>query len=567
MRRSVGLTVALVGLLAAPLGAQQASSPEPAAALISRALEHENAGRYSEARAAWRAVLDAGAVGPGIFGLERVYQMTGDELEFLPLIDSILRSQPADTPLRGAQLRTLVALGQHADADTAFAAWRDLRPGDVAPYRDYARILLFNNRPNSADSVLEAASRALRDTRGLLLESAQMRAALGRWSAAAEAWRETMRDNAYYESGAVFSLSPTPDSARDGVRGVLAAEGAPIGARQVLSFLELAWGSPRRGWEALASMPPSDTTLAVWRLFAEEAERAQAWGAVQLAWTAAFRMRPAPEFAERAAVAALNANDPESALRLAQSARRPGVPVRPEVLGVELEAYARMGRGADAERALAAAAPSLGEPVVRGFQRTIAWAWIRAGEVERARAAIAEAPLDAEDAVSGWLALFDGNLAEARRALRFGNVSAPETVQALALLSRTTADRSGELGAAFLALARSDSARAAGYLEQAAAQLPDAASLLMTMAARIETRRGGGTRAETLWRRVAADYAQTPEAPEARLELARLLRRRGDLRAARAEYEELIITYPTSALVPQARRELDSLNGARPGGR
>ena len=42
-----------------------------------------------------------------------------------------------------------------------------------------------------------------------------------------------------------------------------------------------------------------------------------------------------------------------------------------------------------------------------------------------------------------------------------------------------------------------------------------------------------------------------PEAPEARLEWARALKRSGDPRCARGQLEHLILTYPTSALVPQ----------------
>ena len=50
-----------------------------------------------------------------------------------------------------------------------------------------------------------------------------------------------------------------------------------------------------------------------------------------------------------------------------------------------------------------------------------------------------------------------------------------------------------------------------------------------------------------------------PEAAEAQLEWARGLRRAGDGDGAREHLEHLILTYPGSALVPQARRELDAL--------
>jgi hypothetical protein len=133
----------------------------------------------------------------------------------------------------------------------------------------------------------------------------------------------------------------------------------------------------------------------------------------------------------------------------------------------------------------------------------------------------------------------------------------------LALLSRTTVARSATVGRAFLALARGDSAAAATGFSVAAAELADATSLLLAMAARVESARGADARALPLWTRVAEEFTDSPEAPEARLEWARTLARRNDARGARTQYEELIIRYPTSALVPQARREMDALRAPR----
>lgn len=554
------MRVALLGLLLAcapVLGAQETSG-----ALVSRAIDHENAGRHAEAIATWRQAIAAGAVLPGVLGLERTYAMIGDEAALLPLLDSLVPRFPTEAQLRGVQLRTLVVAGRDAQARAAFAAWRDQRPQDVTPYRDFARVLLYNNRTATADSVLAEAIATLGSSRALLLESAQLRAATGKWREAAEAWRETMRDQAYFESAAVFSLQPAPLEVRDMIRQELSATGAPIGAAQALSFLELGWGSPRAGWRVLADLPKTDTTVAVWGAFAEEAERAQAWTAERDALVAMHDVKRDPALAERGALAALRANDPETALTLARAARRPGEATpRPEVLGAELEALARLGRGAEAERALATSGVS--ESVARGHARTIAWAWVRSGDVAKARAALANAPLDAEDAVAGWLALFDGDLTLARRALRQGDATAPQAVAALALLSRTSAQKSATIGRAFLQLVRADSVAAAAEFERAAGELSDAAPLLLAMAARVETARGADARAVSLWTRVATEFTTAPEAAEARLEWGRALRRRGDARGAREQFEHLILTYPGSALVPQARREL----GALPSGR
>ena len=562
--RARRLAVALCAvLLAGPLAAQARPLGNPTAPLIARALDHENAGRYEQARAVWLEVLQAGSPIPAVMGLERVYSMTGDEDLLLPLLDSLVPLTPADAQLRGVQLRVLVVTGRDAAADAAFRQWRSLRPRDVVPYRDYARILLYQSRPQAADSVLVEAAQALGGTRELQLEVAQLRAALGRWREAAEAWRETMRDQPFYESAAVFSLSQAPVDARDAVREALRAASPPIGALQALSQLELGWGAPLAGWQVLKDLPPSDTLRYVWGQFAEEAERMQAWSAARDALVALHAAAPTPAIAERGANAALRANDPATAVRLARAAAVPGESPTYELVAVELEALARLGRGAEAERRLAEVAPLIGARA-RSFTRTIAWAWIRAGDVAKARAVLADAPLDADDAVSGWLALYDGDLVTARRALRFGDVAAPEAVAALSLLSRTRAERSASIGAAFLALARHDSSAAVAQLQRAAVEHADAAPLALAMAARLETARRADARALPLWTTIAESYATAPEAAEARLEWGRALLRRGDRPGARAQFETLILDHAGSALVPQARRELDALAMARP---
>jgi tetratricopeptide (TPR) repeat protein len=549
--RRTGAALVLLVLLATHAVAQ---SGVPGGTLVSRAVELERAGKNHEAVAAWREAIAAGAVLPGVLGLERVLTILGEEIELVVALDTLIPRFPDEPQLRAAQLRTLVALGRDAEADVAFRAWRDRRPQDVAPYRDYARVLLFNDRTTKADTLLVEAGERLGQTRALLLEQAQLRAALGRWTEAAEAWRETLRDQRYFEAAAAFSLSPAPAPARDSVRNALAVPGAPLAALQVVGLLEVGWGSPRAGWLVLAPLPPSDSVLSVWEAFADEVERAQAWATLRDVLAARQRVRPNPANGFRAARAALRADDPTAALELIRAA---GLPARDnDALAVELEALARLGRGAEAEGVLAAAAPSIGAVATRAHARTIAWAWVRAGDVARAKLALHDAPLDADDAVAGWLALYEGDLKVARSALRYGESTTPEAVSALALLSRTTGDRSVNVGAAYLALARSDSASAVRAFETAAGELADASSLLLALAARAA---GIGERSMQLWTKLLTESPSAPEAPEAHLELGRAASRRRDLATAKTHLEQLILDFPSSALVPQARRELDQM--------
>ena len=566
-----GVTRAVLGLFAAgTLAAQDATTA--GAAALSRGLDAENGNRAREAVAAYREAIAAGAVVQGVLGLERVFSLTMQEDSVLAALDTLLRRFPAEGALRGVQLRSLVSLGRPRDADAAFRAWCATRPSDLVPYRDYARILLFNNRAAAADTVLRAAAETLGSTQGLALELAQMRAGLGRWEAAAIAWRAVVREEAYYESAAVFSLTPAPVAARDAVRAALetgravdggdAVDAGPptIGVRQVRALLDVAWGAPRDGWTRLGAVPPSDTAVAVWRQFGEEVEHAQAWGVARDVWAAVHRARPEAAVAWRGAQAALRAGDATTALALVRSAGAGDSATRvDQAVPLELEALARLGRGAEATARLEAETPALGPDRARALRRLVAWAWVRAGDVPRARAVLADATLDAEDEVAGWLALYAGDLDGARRALRHVPTPDADVVRALALLNRTTATRAPAVGDAFLALVRGDTTDAVRRFEGAAAAVPDAAAVLLAMAARLETGRGADLRARRLWQRLVAEHASAPEAAEAHLEWARGLRRAGDADGARDHLEQLILTYPGSALVPQARRELDAL--------
>jgi tetratricopeptide (TPR) repeat protein len=199
------------------------------------------------------------------------------------------------------------------------------------------------------------------------------------------------------------------------------------------------------------------------------------------------------------------------------------------------------------------------------LQRELAWAWVRAGNLARARAAVQQGGADPDDEIHGWMALYEGDLARARSFLRGATQrGGADAVTALALLGRTRADSSGEAGAAFLALARGDSTDAAQHFVAAAAQLPDAAPLLLATAARVALARRDTTRAVALWTQVVGTYAESPEAAEAELSWARTLRAQGDTAAAATHLEHLILTFPESALVPQARRELELARGTVP---
>jgi tetratricopeptide (TPR) repeat protein len=540
-----------------------ALAPAPARAqaqpgLPMRALELEQAGKWREALSAYRAALDE-SMTASILGIERVYDQLGKRDSILPLIDSLVTKRPREPMLRTVQLRTLAYLHRDEAAAAAFELWVLIAPRDAVPYREYARLLLDAGRSASADSVLQRAQRALGGTKDITVEMAQLRAATGLWELSAQSWREAMLTSPYLDQAAVFSLFPAPDSVRAAVRQVFRAPPLQVESRRALALLELRWSSAREGWIALRELPPSDDAAQAWTEFGDEAEASGAWLIARDAFAAALAHKPTRELAVRAANDALSGSDAASAVKLLEpyAAATDSESVR-SVLPLRVRALSALGRASDAEALITANAPRLDSLARVRLVRMAAWGWVRAGDLARARAAMGTTPMgEDEDRTMGWISLYEGDLKSARRILKRSSETDPDLLLALALLGRTKVDSAPAVGAAFLALARGDSADAATRLEAAAPQVPDAGALMLNAAARIVAARHDDSTAIALWQRIVTDHASAPEAAEAELEWARTLRRHGDSAAAVQRLEHMILTYPRSALVPQARRELD----------
>jgi len=552
--------------LAAAVPLALVAQAQPGDAALRRALDLENAGKYREAAVAYRDALSQGAGPNALLGLERAFGSLGQEDSVFPALDALLRTSPRDPTLRGVLLRTLRSLGRDAAARRAFDEWRALDARDAAPYREYARLLLTDRRTAQADSVLQLAVAARGGAREFATEFADLYATMGRWDAAAAAWREAVAEEPYLDQSAAYSLMGAPGTARDGVRAaLLPAPTAPaavvVALARTRAWLELRWGSPRDGWRALSTLSATDSTAQLWIDFADEALHAGGALAARDALTAAYGVRREPALALRAAAAALAGGDAVGALRLATdaTARIDSTHAAAEALPIRVRALAEQGRSQEAEVLIARYGARVTDVQRRLFARSLAWGWIRAGDIARARRAAAQGGGEDEDVVSGWLALFDGDLDGARRGLRTAEEKSPEVVTALAFISRAGRSRAAGIGHAFLALARGDSALASRAFEQAADSVPEAAAFLVGLAARVAGARRDDGRAMALWARLVDQYASSPEAPEADLEWARVLQRRGDRAVAMVRYEHLILTWPDSALVPQAREALDRM--------
>ncbi len=572
---ALSLSLVIMPAASATVARAQSGARVPATRIdsadaLGTALDAEDKGDLKSAALAYRAVLqralvpgnaDGDKVALSLLGLERVWSELGMRDSIIPVVQRVVQLRPTDPVARSIQLRGLVAIGRDDEARLAFTSWRRAAGNDGAPFREYARLLLQQGRAQAADSVLGEAGRLLGSGGALSGEVAQLHVALGRWNAAAVAFRDALRDEPYLETAAMFALNRAPAPARDSIRTVLLADPALLAPRRLLSALELAWGEPRRAWFALSSVKADDSTSAAWRAFGERAEAAQSWSVARDAWSAVFEKRGDLESQQRAAQSALNAGDATGALQLA-SRKGPGTDAARAraLLPIEIAALGELGRASEAQQRLEASGKLLDETARTAMARPLVSAYLRAGDLARAKEAVKGTDLEDDDETAGWFALYDGDLVTARKRLVRASTQRGELVDALGILARTRVDQSPGLGAAFLAVARRDSAGAAARFLALSDSVGPAAPALLSMAARLSPRAG----AITLWDRIIAAWPKSPEAAEALLASARALLAAGDKAGATARFETLLVDYPTSALAPQARRELERMKGQVP---
>jgi tetratricopeptide (TPR) repeat protein len=560
--RSVGLLLLLLGVVAAQSGSAQVAE----GAALSRALDLEGAGKCREAIPLFRQAL-SGTDDPAgaLFGLERCVAEAGNADTLLSIIDSVLLKRPRDPVARTIQLRTLTNSHRADAARLAFEHWVNAVPGEPTPFREYARLLLDAGMTRTADTVLTFAMQRLGGGRLVAAELAELKGALGMWESSATNWRQAMTYAPYLEASAIFVLGAANGAARDTIRAILDADPEELAVRRILSGLEMRWSSAREAWNALRVLTPTDSVVEAWLQFAAAAEERESWLVARDAYAVALGTRRQASLVVRAATAALQGGEPASALAWADSlASWRDTSQAGTMTLVRLRALGQLGRAAAADSLLAERGNTF-DPVTRGDAvRAVAWAWVRMGDVARARATLTRGGEESDEQIAAWMALYEGDLKSARTGLRRLDEVSRDAVLALAVLARTRDERSVGIGRAFLALARSDTSAAASEFESTARDVVDASPLLLAIAARLYRFTSDSARSESIWQVLVSEHAQSPEAAEADLEWAKVLRRQGKGPAAIARLEHLILTYPQSALVPQARRELELAKGTVP---
>ncbi len=559
---------------------------------IGQGFELERAGQYDQAAAIYLATLRADPTNlSALLGLERVLPPLNRLGELLPVAQRAAAASPTNVALRGVLLRTYVALNEPDSARAVALRWAAAAPRDEAPYREWAMALEDVHGHAAARDVLLVGRRALGRPRAFGIELAELSRLSGDWEGAAREWAAALEDAPVQLPNAASALAEAPDAQREGIARLLTAGTPSPLARRLAGELLLGWGQPLRAWavfEPSVATPSADAVFAL-RRFADlagarstpDARRVRALALARYADLAPEPGGAATRARADAARAFIEAGDRAAARavleRVAQDSTAPPDAQRLAQRAV-VEALIDGGRLDTAARQLATNG-RLSADDRASLRLRLVRARILAGELDPADAELARDSSVEALALQGWIALYRGRLRDAQALFRTAGPyagdrrDATERTGMLALLQQVPLDSFPELGGALLLLAQGDSVHAAAALRLAAGRLatgeggegsgrPDLLLLAGRVAARLDTLQQ--RTALTLFDEVVRTAGQGAAAPAAELEWARLLERRAQMAEAIRHLEHLILTYPGSAVVPEARREMERAKGAIP---
>jgi len=570
MRRS--LSVALGLLLAMPaLARGQAIGP---------GFELERSGKYADAATIYFNTLrtDPNNV-PALLGLERALFVLNRMPELLPLVQRARARAPENVALRSLEVRVYADLNQQDSLEAVVRRWAAAAPQSDAPYREWGLALADRRMYDDARNAYLTGRKALGGAGTLAIELGELEQRAGNWEAAAREWARAVAESPDVESNAASQLSDAPSTMRDRIVRILIGPDAGVAARRLGAEMLLTWGQPNEAWAAFEPtlVKGDPETQAALRRFSDLAAALTTPEAHRVRGLALARwadLVPSP-LSERARAEAvrelLEGNDRVAARRVLESHSDPQ--------GVGQAALLQLliadGQLEVVERRLASdSSAGLAADDRAALQLSLAQARIARGELDRATAALGDDSSVAALAQRGWIALYRGDLKRAMDAFRVAGPYATDRAAAtdrtamMALLQRVQEPSSPELGAALLTLARGDSVAAVGALRHAAGRLPVQGGRLevLLLAGQLAARLGPQQEvtAVALFDEVVRGGGEGAAPAAAELDWSRLLIRQGHSAEAIPHLEHLILTYPSSAVVPQARRELERAKGAIP---
>lgn len=572
MRRALVSLLLLFGL-----SGQLAGQTE----MMTRAYEMERRSNFAGAADAYAEILRQYPDNlSALLGLERALAPLRRDAELALPAEALLATNPSITAAYSIAMRGWAAANRQDSVASVARRWARMEPGSDVPYREWGNTLLGQRDGNGARRAYLTGREQLGDPAALAGEMALLAAAQNNWDEAAREWALAMDRYPGYRLTARNALLRAPPAEEERILKQL-ARGTPA-ARRLGAELGVQWGHPEEAYAQLMTNLPSGQPEAVDAL-RQFLDAARGVGGPEVA---RVRGRVLEQLADRtsggggsrlrleAARAYADGGDAAAARRMLGALAADGSTPPDMAAGAAatlVTVLLREGQVAEAQRQLDNLRTNLGQEDVDRLNLQVAEGWIQQGDLDRAEAVLATDSTVEAMAVNGRIRLYRGDLAGASTALRSAGPFAGSREEAtartalLTLIQPIEADSLPALGAALLALARGDSGAAVVSLVEVAGGLPAAggAAELRLLAGQIELARGRSAEAERLLRR-AADSSAPATAPAAELALARLLITLDRNGEAVALLEHLILTYPGSASVPQARRVLDAARGGIP---
>ena len=544
---------------------------------IGPGFELERSGRYADAATVYFGTVRADPVNiPALLGLERTLFVLNRMSELLPLVQRARARSPESGAIRSLELRVYAGLNQTDSLEAVARRWAATVPRSDAPYREWGLALADRRQWEEARRAFLTGRRTLGGDGTLAVELAELEQRAGNWEAAANEWARAVTRSADAAPNAASQLAEAPVPFRDRVARVLTGAEATIRAKRVGAEVLLIWGQPNQAWSVLEpTLGDSDAQNAL-RRFADLAgalttpEGHRVRGLALNRW-ADLIPSPAAERARAEAVRELlEAGDRVAARQVLEGHSD----ASGDAQAALLQLLIADGQLDVADKRLAAEAGLTADDRA-ALRLALAKARVARGELDRADAALADDSSVAAIAQHGWIALYRGNLTGAMEAFRLAGpyatdrAAATERTAMIALLQHIEEESSPELGAALFTLARGDSAAAIVALRRAASRLSAQGGRLevLLLAGQVAARTGGTQDATAIAlfdEIVRAGGAESAAPPAAELEWARLLVRNGQSAEAIPHLEHLILTYPNSAFVPEARRVLERARGAIP---
>jgi tetratricopeptide (TPR) repeat protein len=566
--------------------AQQVPDPQGEIAIIraSEALEARN--DLAGAERLIRGILTRSPTSlTSLITLERLLTMQGRVSDLEPYIDRLLQVDPQSVIGHQMQVRLYATINKPADLTRAAEAWIGVSPNIETPYREIARAMRGRGDLEGAAAVLDRGRRKIGGN-ALALELGDIYSDLKDYDRAALEWSRGIGKDGQGFLLVQRRLQGLPDGGTGAIPRLVATlrlDPTTPERRRAAATIALDAGLVADA-DALARQVYRGLKSAERPAFlVDVARRADNTGAAALAYwaygelvkidTDSTRMLA---LRSRYAQLALAVGDTARAARVyldLERAAAPGSPQRRQALAARIELAADRGDAVHATadlqqlRSEFPIAPELDEVASR-----VANAWLDNGNLEEAEAAVAGINGARAGAARGRIYLRRGEVEKARAEIiasapHLQGAEATEALTLAALMSRMS-HAGGELVGRALGIAGDNPESAVRLMLTASKELaPTERADILDYAAVVADRASLPALAEVVRREIVETYPQSSAAPAALLSLASALVARGaSIDDARLLLEKVILEYPKSALVPQARRDLDRLLGRVPGG-